>query len=312
VPLKKVKITGNINEHGKEWSVDLSSVTGNIPIPYLWARERIKEIEGGEALASGSKQVERKQLKIKQEIIDLSKKYGVVSKETSFVAVESRTNAEKSTGEIVLRKIPVMLTQGWHGIVFNQSNILFDLTPAKRTTHLLMQTRRSEEELSAPSFMRQSRVIFGRRQPLPNSRQTGPSYKPVPPSPNSNIISDGGTVPGSSDRDDLLMQILSLQQAEGGFKFTKAIAKLLNLSFDAMKEAANRLVMNRETDKIILISTAVILTILQDRFTKEEHFWRPVVRKSETWFIAELASVVPKIDGKAITDWAKEFTRLNH
>jgi cell division protein FtsZ len=48
----------------------------------------------------------------------------------------------------------------------------------KEMTKILMQTRKSEEELSVPSFMRQPRVIFGRRQATPAAKPTGAAYKP--------------------------------------------------------------------------------------------------------------------------------------
>jgi cell division protein FtsZ len=48
----------------------------------------------------------------------------------------------------------------------------------KEMTKILMQTRKSEEELSVPSFMRQPKVIFGRRPATPATRPTGAAYKP--------------------------------------------------------------------------------------------------------------------------------------
>lgn len=47
----------------------------------------------------------------------------------------------------------------------------------KEMTKILMQTRKSEEELSVPSFMRQPKVIFGRRQATPTAKPTAPAYK---------------------------------------------------------------------------------------------------------------------------------------
>ena len=93
---------------------------------------------------------------------------------------------------------------------------------------------------------------------------------------------------------------------------TETVAKSLKISFDAMEEIANLLEMRGETDKFVLLSTAVVLFALQDRFTNEEYFWRPVIRKSEVLFNAEITLRVPMIDGKTITEWAKEFIQLSH
>jgi Ca-activated chloride channel family protein len=304
--LEKVKVSGNINGQIKEWMIGLSPVAGDIPIPYLWARERIREIEDGEALESGSRQILRKDRAIKAEIIKISKYYGIISRETSFLAVETRKDSEKYTGEIVLRKVSIMLTHGWHGIVSHDSGMLHQSVPEWMVKYQI-KPRKSLEELSVPSFMRQPKVIFGRRQASPTKLRSAPSYESVPPVQKTNITSGGSAALKRSDRDDLLLQILSLQLAEGGFKMNETVADLLKLSFDALKDAANHLEIKKTTDKFVLLSTAVVLTVLEDRFAKEEYFWRPVIRKSEAWLKAELAFAVPLVDGEGLTEWAKEF-----
>lgn len=81
----------------------------------LAARARIRELEeGGEWLtARGSRQQDRKSSSVSKEIIELSVRYSLVSRETSFVAVERRETPV--TGEIQLRRVPIALTDGWGG-----------------------------------------------------------------------------------------------------------------------------------------------------------------------------------------------------
>ena len=45
---------------------------------------------------------------MRKEIIAVSKAYGVMSRETSFVAVEMRSDTDRTLDEAVLRKVPVM------------------------------------------------------------------------------------------------------------------------------------------------------------------------------------------------------------
>jgi hypothetical protein len=63
--------------------------------------------------ARGSRQRGRREDRVKQEIIALSLKYGLMSRETSFVAVERRETPVE--GDVKLRKVPVALTTGWGG-----------------------------------------------------------------------------------------------------------------------------------------------------------------------------------------------------
>ncbi len=51
---------------------------------------------------------------MKEEIVRLGATDGLVSRETSYVAVEERESPE--TGEMTLKKIPIALTRGWGGL----------------------------------------------------------------------------------------------------------------------------------------------------------------------------------------------------
>jgi hypothetical protein len=70
--------------------------------------------EGSEWLGvRGSQQKSRKRTVATKEIVELSLGYGLVSRETSFVAVERRETPV--TGEMNLRRVPIALPAGWGG-----------------------------------------------------------------------------------------------------------------------------------------------------------------------------------------------------
>jgi len=113
-----IRVKAKIGRKQKRWEVDpVAAGKEGLPVGALWARERIRDLEesGGEVDARGSRQKERKRDRTKKTIIDLSKKYGVLSRFTSFVAIEKRQEKDKVTGDTVLRKVPVLVTAGWHG-----------------------------------------------------------------------------------------------------------------------------------------------------------------------------------------------------
>ena len=86
----------------------------------LWARRTIRDLEEGRSELHprrGSRQaraVGLKDEKVKAEIVSLGTAWSLVSRHTSFVAVEER--ATPTEGEAQLRKVPVAITRGWHGI----------------------------------------------------------------------------------------------------------------------------------------------------------------------------------------------------
>lgn len=72
----------------------------------LWIRKIIEELEDMLAIAAPGREN-----RIREEIIKLSKKYGIVSSLTSFVAVHVRNN--KISGRPMTKTIPVSLPGGW-------------------------------------------------------------------------------------------------------------------------------------------------------------------------------------------------------
>ena len=97
-------------------ALDPSAATSGTTVATLTARARIRELEESFEWTStrGSQQHNRKEAGVSREIIDLAIKYGLMSRETSFVAVERR--ATPVVGEIALRRIPIALTSGWGGL----------------------------------------------------------------------------------------------------------------------------------------------------------------------------------------------------
>ena len=100
--------------------IEPSAVREGTLVSTLWARRAIRDLEEGcSRLHSrrGSRQ-ERAGAgldeQVKAEIVRLGVAHGLVSRHTSFVAVEERETPVE--GEVRLRKVPVAISSGWHGI----------------------------------------------------------------------------------------------------------------------------------------------------------------------------------------------------
>ncbi len=82
------------------------------PIALCWARERIRDLEA--PARSGSRQQRSSlEMNVPTELVALGEAYGLLSRETSYVAVSSRVVAAGQDAE--LRQVPVVLTAGWGG-----------------------------------------------------------------------------------------------------------------------------------------------------------------------------------------------------
>jgi hypothetical protein len=89
---ESVKIAGETRSGFRTWDIGLSVFDEGMPIPILWAREKIRDIEEGNI--QGSRQRERTDRKSSQDIIEISSKFGIVSSETSFIGIERRSESE--------------------------------------------------------------------------------------------------------------------------------------------------------------------------------------------------------------------------
>jgi Ca-activated chloride channel homolog len=103
---------------GQEWRVplDLDGADRDGPIPLLWARERIRSLERERSGSRGSQQrPEKRRASTEAQIVELAKRYRLMSSQTSFVAVEVRSAAERSKLPPVLRRVPVAAPAGMNG-----------------------------------------------------------------------------------------------------------------------------------------------------------------------------------------------------
>src|SRR5205085_2877488 len=105
------------DEYSWEVPLDLEHPEPGGPIPTLWARGAIRELEAGHgAPARGSSQGRRsKEDRKAARLLELGQRYGLMSSATSYVAVEERSEADKTTTQAELRRVPIAMTKGWHG-----------------------------------------------------------------------------------------------------------------------------------------------------------------------------------------------------
>ncbi len=281
----KVRIKGMYNGQEKVFEFNVEDMDREgLPIPALWARERIRDIEetGGLPEAQrGSRQKERKAAAANDKVIELSKRYGIISRITSYVVVEEREGKDKTTGRVLLRKVPTMITTGWHGI--GSVKYLCELAsgPSKKAT-------------AKPSFLLKSN-----KSNISNSLEKYSMPHPTP-------ASASGESTGNKTIDTVSL-ILSLQKPEGGMEIDKATACLLGLTMKEVKELANCVEPIPLIDEYLLFSTALLLEVLDVHFQEEYEFWEAIVGKSRKWLKKIIDNEKPKIGDEDLMSWVSKF-----
>ncbi len=82
----------------------------------MWARRAIQSIEEINDIRNHHNAASSLATRDRAALIDLSRRYGVLSVLTNFIAVEHRSIEERTEGQPALRRIPVMLARGWGGV----------------------------------------------------------------------------------------------------------------------------------------------------------------------------------------------------
>lgn len=288
---KKVAVKAEVNGVKKAWEMEVVDAGGeSLPIPVLWARERIRDLEEGHGV-KGSRQAGRKKAATVREVIDLSKKYGILSQSTSYVAVQELEEKDRFTGEVVLRKVPTLVTMGWHGIG--------SVTGHHHAPQAMLSISMDADvsfSLADPS----PRRLVSRDMP------TFAKLRACAPEPS----------PKSTRRDDILLMILSCQRPGGGFELSDEIAGLLGFSLHEIERAAGDLTVRvplfdigRLEDPRLLLTTAVALVILERVFPEGRQTWGPVAEKSRNWLFEFIHRFRAKIGDRDIRDWAEDFVR---
>jgi Ca-activated chloride channel family protein len=286
-PPGKVIVKGLVNGSLKSWEVVVEEADGDtLPTAVLWARERIRDIEEGSDAnrLKGSRQI-RKQTEARDKtLIELSRRYNLLSSRTSFVAIEERKEKDLTTGEVVLREVPALVTIGWHGI------------GSTRWTAMAPQSAGSPQ-LSL--YERRSRPDRQRRADL--SLDYNLMACPSELIPCRTLLKDAET-----GKIDDLLYVLSLQRADGGIEIDKKSALILGVDLGELKQSAEEMMVANGLDKLIILSTAAVLAALEKHFASEHHYWEPTVLKSKKWLEMVINDCSPKIGGQELVDWVEQ------
>lgn len=246
---------------------DVQVSTGK-SVATLAARARIRELEeGGEFLETrGSRQRERKSNSVSQEIIELSVRYSLISRVTSFVAVERRETPVH--GDIQLRRVPIALTSGWGGVEHSMGASTLTLGSLQG-----LQARaraRSLDDTGAYMFgraplraKREERAVDGLRSTGWLSRVFGGHRESMAPPTQMHAL-------------------IALQQADGHWELTRDLAAILAREF-AEIEAALADWAGDKTDRQRAWATALAIAWLELNARDAEDEWRLLSRKARAW-----------------------------
>ena len=297
---EKIKVSGMLDDKLLNFEIPVICL-GEVesPIPQLWAREAIKELESGMVMQPGSAQTRRKEKSVNDKVIEISKEFGVISRLASFVSVEERSEEEKTKGAAILKKIPVMLTKDWHGLKAGVG------APAP-----LMSTY--DSALISSNNICEGEPPFANNEVSLNKKVTPDSFRSN--SSGQHLRAKAFSVNNkkvilSNDREELLLEILSLQKPSGGFEISEEILKALGIDYNNLKETAKKIIGSSFDNKFTpfqFLYSLVILEVLKSKFSDKKDSWEAITGKTENWLNEQNMKYKPLIGNQGIPEFIKK------
>ena len=267
----------------------------------LAARALIRDLEEGASplhTRRGSLQGRNTKDKVKEEIVRLGVTYGLVSRETSYVAVEERENPE--TGEMTLKKVPIALTRGWGGLETSTGVMACMAAPPSPdvmmscdySANLVSPRSRnaaSGDLFDIPAFMRRSLDEAPTEYDWPSTKgmpwsAKSPGLRPSLPAGSSRKRArPSAPVAGSSTR--ALDRLVALQKADGSWDLDEELATVLGIPLATVEKA----LAGMPGDPALLrraCATALALFWLERSAADEEDEWSLLARKARAWLDA--------------------------
>ncbi len=266
-------VGGDVTLHagGESWRLDVAfdGAEDGGPIPALWARETIRDLERGIESRRGSAQNRSAQTeRRRRRLIELGRRYGLMSSATSYVAVEERSEDEKTDRPAELRKIPIALTVGWggHGSLSGRRIgamktgappvLAAGRAPAAAASLMQLASSAVDSVADGLQALKLKRARFKPRAEMKMAMKKAPSP--------------------SLEVSDRLYSLLMTQKADGSFRWSSVLEKWLGGDVTAVRRAADE---HGEA----LVATSVVLALLERDEAGRRDEWRPAACKARKW-----------------------------
>ena len=286
---------------------DPSRIVDGRTVATLAARARIRELEESPEWTSarGSRQRERKATGVSREIVELSLRYGLISRETSFVAIERRETPV--VGDMQLRRVPIALTAGWAGLeagvhrgramrigsmMDTPAGVLLSRASAVGRDHGDDAGDASSAPMIASLGFSSERLPAAMMRGLQRLRTWGRETRP----------SESRLTSAERFATDMI-RLVSLQRADGSWELTPELARAIGHDLAELEAALADATGNADEARTAW-ATALALAWLEEHARDAEGEWRLLAEKARAWLTGVTARPAPGVS------WADAGARL--
>ncbi len=277
----RVKLSGMLDGRRLSWEAAIRPTEDGEMIARHWARRAIQEIEDGVEFSEVSG---RKCLR-ESDLVGLSKEYGVLCRNTSLIAIEERSEEQKTKTRAELRRIPVLVTTGWHGGKAPMGAGSGILSTLASVAHSVMPL------YSMSTLNHQTRMGSAASKKVCCCREVDSD-------------TDGLALPtGGSRREKAsvwYLDLLQLQLADGSFPPSPQFASLLGVADADLQTWASLLSVSDRNLADTALATALAVALLRKRAADAEPTWKKAAKKAVAWLHKH---AVRGEGGSEVVDW---------
>lgn len=270
---------------GKRWSVplDLERATAGGPVPALWGRAAIRDLESDGGRHGSSQQRPGRDRRKNDKLIAIGKELGLVSSATSYVAVEVRAEGDRTTTQAELRRVPIALTHGWGGATPTRMLRRAAMAaPPPGMAQMMMTGAPKASGGMAASAARGAAGVFGRvakalgggsRRKRKSMRRDAARSEEVAASTIDFLSMEDAEADEPTDR---LYDLLLTQRADGSFPMSAELR--------AQISDAPALAKLTEQHGESIVATALVLALFERDFSDRRAEWRAAADKATRFF----------------------------
>jgi Ca-activated chloride channel family protein len=285
---KNVRLTCSTPMGVRDWVLAIPAAQGRNDggvIATMWARRAIQSLEEVNGVRRTSVS-DRRESRARAELVRLSKEFGLLCSLTTFIAVEHRSIEERNEGRPEVRRVPVLLAQGWGGV---------DTVPGTGLARMMAggaALAAAAPCMAAPSPASATAQAMGFAHRLKKALLAGkPRRRPV-------VLREEARP--SKPADDL-MALLSLQSAGGSFGKEPTLDRLSAAFGLSNDDVAHRLPSKfadaaSDPDRHAAVRTVIALCILAKHFADREPLWRRADRKARKYLAKAMNLSAAEVD----------------
>ena len=266
-PSEAVTLLATIGADALSWSAQVIDCGAGNTIPTLWAKNHIRDIEQGLDLNRGSRQIARKASAQKKNLIDVAVRYQLMSSATSFVAIETRAEADRSTEMPTYRRVPIQLTRDWHGLASMPQALIASSLRLAGAASSEWEARLREDIGPLDEF--------------------------------DSFFGDARVEPPDSQ----VRELIGTQEQDGSFPLTDLLADLTGISLDDLKKLASEIRGAPEEIREKVLATALTAVFLKARADSRK--WAQQAGKARSWLRANAKGA--RLDGKPVFEGLRDL-----